>query len=311
MNKTIQAALAILLITGCGSSGGGKDAGGPPPDGNAFDLGPPDVGPNLPPVVTCPTDQTVEVNTAASLVAMIDDDGTIESRLWEVISAPSGSKATPVPVDSSGTSFTPLLPGDYQLRYTAQDDAGQSDSCEVRVTATVAAGLRVELLWDIDVTPPPPADMDLHLLHPTATVWFNDAATGLDCFWMNPSAAWGPGGAEDDPALYMDDQDGRGPEGIQIAVPEEGGDYRIGVHFYTDNGAGPSDAIVRVYCAGTLIQTFGPQTLDGSDNVAPDQNDFWKVADVSFSGGGCTIVPLDDGLGGPLIVTAGDARLAR
>jgi hypothetical protein len=135
-------------------------------------------------------------------------------------------------------------------------------------------------------------------------------STGLDCHYANVNPSWGPGGAEDDPSLDVDDQDGRGPESIQIDAPEDGGAYRVGVHFYAANGGGPSDATVRIYCGGVLIESLGPVTLDGSSPLA-DDNDYWKVADVSFSVGVCTIVPLSDGLGGPLIVTAADAKLAR
>ena len=68
---------------------------------------------------------------------------------------------------------------------------------------------------------------------------------------------------------------------------------------------------MNVYCGGALMQSFGPQLLDAPDDVDPTANDFWKVADVSFSGGACTITPLDDGTGGPLIVTGADAETAR
>jgi K319-like protein len=124
-------------------------------------------------VVTCPDDPTIEVGRTVDLWAAADDDGEIVSRMWEVVSDPPGNEAAPDPPNAGGTMLTPLIAGDYLLRYTVQDDTGQRGFCEVTVTAAVTAGLRLELLWDLSTTPPPPADMDLHLLHPTATEWFD------------------------------------------------------------------------------------------------------------------------------------------
>ena len=291
----------LLVWAGCGSSDGGSEedpdgAVGPGSDAEA------DSGPNEPPVVTCPDDVSVEVQETADLVADIEDDGDIEDRQWTVVSAPAGSKAAPMPDGNSATMFTPLLPGEYVLSYTVEDDAGQTDSCEVTVTATVMAGFRVEVLWDVDADPPPPADMDLHVIHPSATVWFDPV---LDCNFANVAPSWGPGGIEDDPLLFADDQDGRGPEGIEVDVPEDGaGAYGVGVHFFGTMVGGPSEATVNIYCGGSLMQTFGPQSLTAGEATPPD-NQFWKVADVSFSSGACTVTALND------IVTGVDAALAR
>ena len=43
------------------------------------------------------------------------------------------------------------------------------------------------------------------------------------------------------------------------------GTYTVGVACYCDTsaaGAGPAEATVRVYCAGTLIDTVGSITID-------------------------------------------------
>jgi hypothetical protein len=109
--------------------------------------------------------------------------------------------------------------------------------------------------------------------------------------------------------LVLRDDIGRGPEIATVAVVETGGNYGVGVHHYFDWGYGPGDALINVWCMGTLEGSFGPVTLDGA-GLALD-NDFWKVADVSFGATSCTITGLDDGMGGPLIVTAAAADTAR
>jgi hypothetical protein len=121
---------------------------------------------------------------------------------------------------------------------------------------------------------------------------------------------WGTVSPDDDPTLDFNVRYGRGPEAITIPVPEQAIDYRVGVHHSFDNGYGPSAAVVNIYCYGSLEQSFGPVTLQGS-NLDDTLNDFWKVADMSFGPSSCTVTELEDVLGGPLIVTGAEAALAR
>ncbi len=117
--------------------------------------------------------------------------------------------------------------------------------------------LHVELLWhtpddldEADEGPEAGADLDLHFMHPFAEGdWFGDFTT----YWFNPAPEWGAMGDKgDDPSLDRDDTDGAGPENLNLAQPEDGLTYLIGVHYWNDHGFGASHATVRVYVHGAL-----------------------------------------------------------
>ncbi len=250
-----------------------------------------------PPVVACPAALAVDVNGTANLTASVTDDGVISSHRWEILSAPFGSDARPSPANQRITSFRALLPGVYRLRYSATDDAVQTTSCEVDVEVQIHDDFRVELIWNPDVPEGlDPTDLDLHVLHPLADSWWGT----YDCHWTNTGPAWGAVGTGDDPSLDVDDVNGRGPENINIYTPQLVS-YRVGVHYFSDDGFGPSRAYVNIYCYGTIAAQFGPVVLEGA--AGPTYNDFWKVADVTFDATSCTVTPLLDSLGDPLIVS--------
>ncbi|MCA9602043.1 MAG: hypothetical protein KC417_08470, partial [Myxococcales bacterium] len=100
-----------------------------------------------------------------------------------------------------------------------------------------------------------------------------------------------------------------GPENINIDVPENG-TYRIGVHAFNGRRA-DSNVTVRVYCGARSTvpdATFGPVLLHGPNRQS--QNDFWRVADVTFVGNDCTIADLAEN-GQPNIGKAFEAEMAR
>jgi hypothetical protein len=206
--------------------------------------------------------------------------------------------------------FTPVLVGDYVLRYVAADDAGQLSACDVTVTAKTDDVFRVELLWNLDVQAGDASDLDLHLLHPTASSWFDPA---LDCHFANcrdGSLSWQfAAGPDPSPSLDVDDRDGRGPENINITSPEDI-TYRIGVQYFAANGlAQPSAAIVNVFCFGSLASTLGPVDLT-ADVADPEQNDLWEAADVTFDNAtaSCTVTPVAPA---PVVITTAQARTQR
>jgi len=266
-----------------------------------------------PPEAICPPVlETTPLSTVAITGSAVDD-GSITSFRWTTLSLPAGSSSTPpAPADAATTRFTPDLAGDYTLRLTVTDNDGQTDNCETIVRALVAEGLRVELYWN----PPDRSchtmsapgcdstDVDFHLLHPSATRWFDDS---FDCYFANCTGGgrpWDAPGNDDDPRLDLDQQDGFGPENINIDAPSPS-TYRVGVHFFSDDGMGPAQVFVNVYCgvgSSTAIASFGPVTLR-NDEV-------WKVADVAIGGGTCRVADLSVG-GRPTIVTEMAARSAR
>ena len=292
-----------------------------------------------PPTVTCPGATASPVLSPVSLTAGATDDGAVASHRWTLLSAPLGSTASLSGADTDTVTFTPLLAGRYQLRYVVADEDGQLSACVVDMDATTDDVFRVELIWNVDISRGDPTDLDLHLLHPLADRWFD---AELDCHFENCRAgalSWrgltGPpppdagitdagitdagatdagatdaGDADPSPSLDIDDTDGRGPENINIGAPQEnGGAYRIGVHYFADDGFGPTEALVNVFCYGQLVGTVGPTTLRTAAD--PAANDLWKVADVAFSAGGCALTPLEAADGGPLVVPVAEARLTR
>ncbi len=247
------------------------------------------------PRAICPpnfsTEPLVEVRIEAT---GSDEDGRIVSYLWELVERPEGSGARVDPDDVEDPPFTPDLVGLYTLRLTVTDDDGLTDSCQVDLAAG-GRGTRVEMYWNppdgsCDEFPGSgcdPSDVDLHLLHQDATGWFSD----LDCYYLNCPGGleWdGPAGS-DDPRLDLDDVEGFGPENINVDVPPPGATYRVGVHYYSDDGSGPAEVFVNVYCGELSLEPaarFGPVSLPSTDA-------FWRVADLEWEGTDCTVTPID------------------
>jgi hypothetical protein len=82
---------------------------------------------------------------------------------------------------------------------------------------------------------------------------------------------------DDDPHLDRDDVDGNGPENINLAAPEEGLAYALGVNYWDDHGFGSAFATVRVYVNGSQVYEVG--------NVALYDHDMWWVATLAWPSG--------------------------
>lgn len=256
------------------------------------------------PVVTCPAELTVAPLQPVDLEGRVAGDRAIRSVGWAVDSAPSGSaRRPPEPTDRARTRFTPDIAGDHRLRFRAVDSDGASDECVTVVHAVPREGLRIELSWDPPGRSCPASpgaacdssDVDLHLLQGVGDPnWRTDS----DCYYGNCTSSrslrWGATTVDDDPHLDIDDVTGHGPENINILRPSARY-YRVGVHYYSDHGAGPQAATLTVYCNGaTAVARLGPITL--SSRGAPDDNDFWIAADVlPLPGGGCRVAPISRG----------------
>lgn len=236
-----------------------------------------------PPTLMCPDEVVIPPLTTGEIEATVEDDGDVRVR-WTLVSSPEGSGASdPSPAGSLLTRFTPDIAGEYELRIVARDDDGMTAECTTRVMAVSDEGLRIEMFWDSDRT-----DMDLHLINPEATRWFNSS----DCYYANciGGLMWGMPGTDDDPSLDIDDRDGLGPENTNIEVPYAG-TYRVGVHAWSGEGA----VTVRVYCGGSRTD---PVAEYGPVRIASSRREFWRVADVAITGAGrCTVTELlrDDG----------------
>jgi uncharacterized protein YfaP (DUF2135 family) len=176
------------------------------------------------------------------------------------------------------------------------DNSGLTATCTTTVTAR-GDGIRVEVTWNTASS-----DVDTHLLRRAGgTGWFN---TPNDCYYANPTPMWDLPGLPDDPRLDIDDVNGFGPENINLDVPAVGSVFRVGIHYYNAWGAGPTAVTVRIYCgdiATTPVATYMRTLTNGSG--VPDSNDFWRVADVTWTGPDmCSVAAINT------LTTGGTAR---
>ena len=249
------------------------------------------------PTVTCPGALTTRPLVPVTLIGSASDaDGVIASYSWTLVSAPAGASGTFGSPSSATTQFTPNLVGVYTVRLTVTDDDGLTATCTTTVTAR-GDGIRVEVSWNTDLS-----DVDTHMLRVAGgTGWFNSPN---DCYYANRTPAWDAAGTADDPRLDIDDVNGFGPENINVDAPVVGNTYRVGIHYYSAHGAGPTTVTVRVYCgdiATTPRATYTRTLTNGGGSS--DANDFWRVANIRWDGGdACTATTINT------LTTGGTAR---
>ena len=235
-------------------------------------------------------------------------NGAIVAWSWTV-EQPDGSNQIFQPSSSSPTpSFQPNVVGPYVFELSVIDETGASSCASAKASVLVLPEdtIAVELVWDtpgdlnpLDEGEGAGSDLDLHFMHPSAAgldvnedgqpdPWFD---VPWDVFWVNPKPNWeNPEPfANDDPSLDRDDKDGMGPETITLGQPIEGNEYPIAVHYWSDNGFGPSTATVRVYVDGNL---------NFEASLLMNEHDLWDVGTLSWpsgvvapSGNGAVVYP--------------------
>ena len=226
---------------------------------------------------------------------------------WK-LSQPAGSYAFLQPSGQvKAPSFTPNIAGTYVAELEVTDSLGQASCAPYKLEILVIPDdkLHVELVWTTPGDADPSdegdsagklpsgvfagSDMDLHLAHPDAIdvpgqkdidkngepdPW---NAPCQDCFVFNTKPSWGDLSDEaDDARLDRDDKDGWGPENINVAVPEEGLWYHLGVHYWAANGFGKSTPTLRIYLGGSATPTY---VLAGPDM---SQGEMWCAGTVSW-----------------------------
>jgi hypothetical protein len=89
----------------------------------------------------------------------------------------------------------------------------------------------------------------------------------------------------DAPTLDRDDTDGEGPENLNLDSPEDGSQYRVGVHYWANHGFGASFATLRVYIYGELASK--------KTGVKMVERDLWEVCTVDWPSG--VVTPMGNG----------------
>lgn len=235
---------------------------------------------------------------------------------WKwTVQQPPGSFSVFAPSDAAkAPSFQPNIAGKYVFGLEIADEIGVAGCAPAQYELLVVPDdkLHVELTWDTpadalktdigDKDGKLPdgkyagADMDLHLAHPDAIDQPGQVdldkdgvpepwnASCYDCFVLNTLPQWGdPSDYDDDATLDRDDKDGWGPENINLALPEKGLQYYVGVYYWSANGFGKSTPTVRIYLDG-LASAFAVKT-----GPALAQGELWCAGRVSW--GANAVVP--------------------
>jgi len=144
-----------------------------------------------------------------------------------------------------------------------------SDTIIIHVNVPII-GIRVELTWDTNYT-----DVDSHLIRPGGE--FDDEFT--DCYYGNDNPDWGvPEVTTDNPSLDQDVTDGYGPENITLQAPTSSGEshYQYKVHYYSDDGYGPTTATVRIWINDVLVAQYSKLLVD---------DEIWDCAYIEWPSG--------------------------
>ncbi len=210
--------------------------------------------------LSAPVGATVQLDGSAST----DADGDYPlSFSWSLDARPVGSSAAIASPAAAQMSLQLDQPGVYSVLLTAFDSTGLPSLAPARldIRAAPAEQLLVQLIWDQI-----PPDLDLHFLQQGAAL---DSAG--DCYWANPSPAWGP-------QHQGDRLTGYGPETVKWAVPAAGTYSIVGVYAADHGAANPAtNAQVRIYVQGVLAADLS--------HAFKSAGEVWNAATVTWPSG--------------------------
>ncbi len=189
---------------------------------------------------------------------------------WTLSARPEGADPTTSldPVDQPETDLTVSVAGLWEVTLQVTNSVGTPSVPEKCILDAVPADqLYVELSWK-----GANADMDLHLARNDAGLFESPDDTS----WCNTNPDWGSStDPDDDPRLDLDDDEGYGPENINVLSPADG-TYLVRVHHFDDANDGDVTAEVKIW-------TFGQIAWEGSKVLA--RNDVWDVGQVNWPDG--------------------------
>ncbi len=239
---------------------------------------------------------TVQLDGSASY----DTDGTVEAYFWAILDKPDASHAVPVrPTDAMPFVFFDLA-GSYLFELNVTDDEGNvSLGDRVEYTVRPDERIHIQLLWDKDLV-----DFDLHLVKPEGQLW-DGLAHGLDypiqfgdCFFSTCKKEFDPVGGnpvdwseQGHPSLDIDDQNGYGPENINLNDPTDTnqGDYVVYVHYWDAKYIPDptTEVTVRIYING--------EKEFEAVNTFTEEHQLWNVAAIRWMSNDDAVI-LDHGL---------------
>lgn len=226
---------------------------------------------------------------------------------WDVLTRPPGSNASisedfqpdgpgTLPDDPAtpGAWLSLDLEGLYTLECTVKPPPGSGcPQQQTRITLQQCPCLddvRVRLTWATADGVEQPADLNLHLLHPSAAAF---GAPGLDCTAADPDPRWFAGAAPlERPTHTGNDATAPGFEGIQLprVEAEPGGPYRVAVE-HADSV--PVQATVQIFLSERMVwQRTQALTAEAG---------WWDVAAIGWHRGALVTAPIHR------VVPAGEA----
>ena len=204
--------------------------------------------------------ETVTVDGASSN----DPSGLELTYEWSALQIPVGSNAS-LQLSESETSVDVDLDvaGTYQVGLIVENSLGQrSPQAECLWNVEPVADVYAELSWTDSQ-----ADFDLHMTTVEDGLFLFDS----DCCWCNAEPNWSST-ADANPVLLSDSEDGAVAERIEVLTAEDG-EYFFRVHYFSDNGAGESEATIRMYVEGQLV---------GQYTESMTHNQMWKVGFIRW-----------------------------
>jgi len=264
---------------------------------------------------------TVRLDGSASY----DPNGTITEYKWEFEAIPaearnpeiknnSGEAVQGLWIPESSPTLFAETAGEYVIKLTVKDesDEGCTELKEDFVSIFVVPDetIHIQLVWS-----DPKNDFDLHLIKPGGThsrdCGNEDNYNGGDCCWSNCSTNNGtnencpprgcpgpmnspnwsdPDSRDDDPTLDIDDRTGRGPENINLSLPEVG-DYLVTVENW--DATITSQVMVRVYLFGTFRDMF----IEGTDGTGIPLGYHWNVCYLRVkSASDIEVIPIENSI---------------
>jgi hypothetical protein len=215
---------------------------------------------------------------------------------FQITSGNAPVTITPGQTHTVGITFTPrraqLYSGSFILQTNFNGSTNSTVSVRGQGTAPPLASqdIHVELTWDTGGS----SDVDMHFLEiPTGGLFCTQ-----DCNWTNLQPDWGViGDIADDAFLDQDDTTGYGPENVNMQTPTPGKRYRVVLHYYAADGS--TNALVKLFHRGSLVQAFGPHRLSSTGETWDVFELEWPSRNLttltnptpSVSGGSCRAWP--------------------